>query len=100
MSKEYNVKYEVGQDVYVLRNKKITKNRIDKIRVTEQQPYTRLNGGGTLTEMTGIEIDYLIETKRAYFYSHPNKESTQSSYDWYSQEDVFTNKAELIAQIL
>jgi len=25
---------------------------------------------------------------------------TQSSYDWYSQEDVFTDKAELIAQIV
>ena len=98
MSKQYNVKYEVGQDVYVLRNKKITKNRIDKIRVTEQQPYTRLNRDGTLTEMTGIEIDYLIETKRDFI--HPHTKSTQSSYDWYSQEDVFTNKAELIAQIL
>ena len=98
MSKEYNVKYEVGQDVYVLRNKKITKNRIDKIRVTEQQPYIRGNGDGTLTEMTGIEIDYLIETKRDFI--HPHTKSTQSSYDWYSQEDVFTNKAELIAQIL
>jgi len=98
MSKEYNVKYEVGQDVYVLRNKKITKNRIDKIRVTEQQPYIRGNGDGTLTEMTGIEIDYLIETKRDFI--HPHTKSTQSSYDWYSQEDVFTNKDELIAQIL
>ena len=95
---EYNVKYEVGQDVYVLRNKKITKNRIDKIRVTEQQPYIRGNGDGTLTEMTGIEIDYLIETKRDFI--HPHTKSTQSSYDWYSQEDVFTNNAELIAQIL
>ena len=98
MKKEYNVKYGVGQEVYVLRNKKITKNRIDKIRVTEQQPYTRLNRDRTLTEMTGIEIDYLIETKRDFI--HPHTKSTQSSYDWYSQEDVFTNKAELIAQIL
>ena len=98
MKKEYNVKYGVGQEVYVLRNKKITKNRIDKIRVTEQQPYIRGNGDGTLTEMTGIEIDYLIETKRDFI--HPHTKSTQSSYDWYSQEDVFTNKAELIAQIL
>jgi hypothetical protein len=100
MSKEYNVKYEVGQDVYVLRNKKITKNRIDKIRVTEQQPYTRLNRDGTLTEMTGIEIDYLIETKIYSSSISLHTKSTQSSYDWYSQEDVFTNKAELIAQIL
>ena len=48
--------------------------------------------------LTGIEIDYLIETKRDFI--HPHTKSTQSSYDWYSQEDVFTNKAELIAQIL
>ena len=98
MSKEYNVKYEVGQDVYVIRNKKITKNRVDRIRVTEQQSYTRLNRDGTLTEISGIEIDYLIETKRDFIHQHTK--STQSSYDWYSQEDVSTNKAELIAQIL
>ena len=96
--KEYNVKYEVGQEVYVLRNKKITKNRIDKIRVTEQKPYIRGNRNGTFTEMSGIEIDYLIETKRDFI--HPHTKSTQSSYDWYSQEDVFTDKDELIAQIV
>ena len=98
MSKQYNVKYEVGQDVYVLRDKKISKNRIYKIRVTEQQPYTKGNSDGTYTEMSGIEIDYLIETKRDFI--HPHTKSTQSSYDWYSQEDVFTNKDELIAQIV
>jgi len=38
------------------------------------------------------------KTKRDFI--HPHTKSTQSSYDWYSQEDVFTNKAELIAQIL
>ena len=32
MSKEYNVKYEVGQDVYVLRDKKISKNDLIKIK--------------------------------------------------------------------
>ena len=98
MSKQYNVKYEVGQDVYVLRDKKISKNRIDKIRVTEQQPYTKGNSDGTYTEMSGIEIDYLIETKRDFI--HPHTKRTQSSYDWYNQEDVFTNKDELIAQIV
>ena len=96
--KEYNVKYEVGEEVYVLRNKKITKNRVDKIRVTEQQPYTKINYNGTFTEMSGIEIDYLIETERIRM--HPGSQSTQSSYDWYNEEDVFTDKDELIAQIV
>ena len=98
MSKQYNVKYEVGQDVYVLRDKKISKNRIVKIRVTEQQPYTKSNPDGTFTNMSGIEIDYLIETKRDYI--HPHTKMTQSSYNWYNEEDVFTNKDELIAQIV
>ena len=98
MSREYNVKYEVGEEVYVLRNKKITKNRVDKIRVTEQQPYTKSNLDGTLTKMSGIEVDYLIETERIRM--HPGSQSTQSSYHWYSQKDVFTNKDELIAQIV
>ncbi len=94
--KEYNVKYEVGEEVYVLRNKKITKNRVDKIRVTEQQPYTKINYNGTFTEMSGIEIDYLIETE----YIANDVKGTQRTYDWYNQSDVFTNKAELIAQIV
>tara|TARA_B100000963_G_C22026593_1_gene409401 strand:- start:156 stop:458 length:303 start_codon:yes stop_codon:yes gene_type:complete len=100
MTKQYNVKYEVGQDVYVLRDKKISKNRIYKIRVTEQQPYTKSNPDGTYTEMDGIEIDYLIETERDFIFIHPHTQSTQSSYDWYNEEDVFTNKDELIAQIV
>ena len=95
--KEYNVKYKVGQEVYVLRSKKITQNRINKIRVTEQQPYEKWIDG-TITPMNGIEVDYLIETERIRM--HPGSQSTQSSYDWYSQEDVFTNKGELIAQIV
>jgi len=98
MSKQYNVKYEVGQDVYVLRGKKISKNRVVKIRVTEQQPYIKGNPDGTFTEMDGIEIDYLIETKRDFI--HPHSKSTQSSYDWYNQEDVFPNMFVLIAQIV
>ena len=98
MSKQYNVKYEVGQDVYVLRDKKISKNRVVKIRVTEQQPYTKGNPDGTLTEMDGIEIDYLIETKRDYI--HPHTKRAQSSYDWYNEEDVFPNMFVLIAQIV
>ena len=93
---KYNIKYEVGQEVYVLRSKKITKNRVDKIRVTEQQPYTRGNPDGTLTEKDGIEIDYLIETIRTVI----GVKGTQSTYNWYNQEDVFTNKGELIAQIV
>ena len=96
--KEYNVKYKVGEEIYILRNKKITKNRVYKIRVTEQQPYIKGNLDGTYIEMDGIEIDYLIETKRDFI--HPHTKSTQSSYDWYSQEDVFTNKGELITQIV
>lgn len=94
--RKYNVKYKVGQDVYVLRDKKISKNRVDKIRVTEQQPYTKGNSDGTYTEMDGIEIDYLIETE----YIVNGVKGTQRAYDWYNEEDVFTNKAELIAQIL
>ena len=100
MRKQYNVKYEVGQDVYVLRDKKISKNRVVKIRVTEQQPYTKGNPDGTFTDMSGIEIDYLIETKRDFIFTHPHTKSTQSSYDWYNEGDVFPNMFVLIAQIV
>ena len=93
--RKYNVKYEAGQEVYVLRNKTITQAKIDKIRVTEQRPYTKLNGDGALTEMSGIEIDYLIQDS-----IKPVGNGTQSTYNWYNQKDVFTDKDELIAQIV
>ena len=70
--KKYNVKYEVGQEVYILESKKISKTVIDKIRITEQKPYMKGNSNGTYTEMDGIKIDYLIETKRT---------KVSSSYD-------------------
>jgi hypothetical protein len=97
--KEYNVKYKVGQEVYVLRSKKITQNRINKIRVTEQQPYTKGNSDGTITAMNGIEVDYLIETERIRMHLG-SLNIALASYDWYSQEDVFTNKDESITQIV
>ncbi len=94
--KKYNVKYEVGEEVYVLKNKTITQAKINKIRVTEQQPYTRGNSDGTLTEKSGIEIDYLIQDSIISFGAN----SSQRTYNWYNEEDVFTNKDELIAQIV
>ncbi len=96
MMRKYNVKYEVGQEVYVLRSKKITKTVVDKIRVTEQQPWRKGNTDGTQTEMDGIQIDYLIETEKLPLGGN----RTQISYDWFNQEDVFTSKDELITQIV
>ena len=42
------------------------------------------------------EIDYLIETE----YIVNGVKGTQRTFDWYNEEDVFTNKDELIAQIV
>jgi len=94
--KEYNVKYKVGADVYILSSKKIYKSRIDKIRVIESQPYSEFEYGrhpgekGSVVEKDGIEIDYLVITYKTDNYT---------SYDWYSQDDIFDNEEELIRKI-
>jgi len=92
--KKYNVKYEVGQEVYVLESKKIIKSPIDKIRISEQGPYVKGNHDGTFTEKDGVEIEYLVEASR-----NACGKGHSYTYDWFNQEDVFSNKEELIAQI-
>jgi hypothetical protein len=96
--KEYNVKYEVGQEVYILTCKTIFKSRIDKIRITEQAPYIKLVGmNNYATEMDGIEIEYLVVTSDE---PYGNNGSTRTSYDWYKQGDVHLTKEEVLKEIV
>jgi hypothetical protein len=96
--KEYNVKYEVGQEVYILTCKAIFKSRVDKIRITESAPWVKLVGRNSDTiEMDGIEIDYLVEISNK---PYGNNGSTMTSYDWYKQSDVHLTKDEVIEKIV
>ena len=88
--KEYNVKYNVDDEVYVLLSKSIIKNRIDGIRITENRPY--IDGNNNMKPMDGIVIEYLIATKR-------DDRGFVTYLDWFVQEDVYSDREELIRQI-
>lgn len=91
--KTYNVKYEVGQDVYILLSKKIFKSKIEKIRIIHSSPYVK---GETMEEMDGIEIDYLLIVDEKIFSSG----GYSYLYDWYKQDDIFLNKDDLLRNIV
>jgi len=87
--KEYNVKYELGQDVFILLSRKIFKSKIESIRIVQSRPY--IDGNNNMKEMDGIVIDYLVVVEeREHF----------TSYDWYNQDDVFVDKDDLIRKII
>jgi len=94
--KQYNVKYNIQQKVFILTNKSVYETVIDQIRVTERAPFVKLIGT-ELVNNDGILIEYLVEIS-----SEPYSRlgSTMSSYDWYPQEDVYTDKEELIRNII
>lgn len=93
--KKYNVKYDRGQVVYVLDRKKIIKAPIESIRVYERQPYSK-GVGNTLIDMDGIEIEYLIPKEGLKIHHRPS--SNWTTYGWYNQDDVFSDREELIKQ--
>ena len=97
--KEYNVKYNIDDEVYVLTNKKIYQTKIENLRVIEVKPYislTIVNRQQVLTEMDGITIEYLIETHSEQI---PGVKGISTNYEWFKQEDVYLDKEELIRKI-
>ena len=87
--KNYNVKYEIGQEVYILLSKKIFKSKIEKIRVLHSLPY--IDGNNNMKEMDGLMIDYLVIV---------NEQKHSTSYDWYNQDDIFLDKDDLFRKII
>lgn len=96
--KSYNVKYSVGQEVYIISKKAIYKSKIDKIRVTEQRPYGLMNASPQQIEdaKEGISIDYLVVVEST---GYGTNGSMMIGFDWYNQRDVFSERDELISQI-
>ena len=97
--KSYNVKYSIGQDVYILNNKSVYKSKIDKIRITEQTPRVSvLNGtpNQTADAKDGVVIEYLVQTKVESF---GDSGGQMIGFDWYNQRDVFSEREELISAI-
>lgn len=100
--KTYNVKHCINQEVYILNNKSILKTKIEKIRITEQEPYNHPNGSPEQIEdgKTGISIEYLvfIESKPVDINININS-AVKIVFDWYKQRDVFAERDELISKI-
>lgn len=92
--KEYDVRYDLDQEVYILTNKFIYKGRVEKIRITQSRPWK--NGDDNLKQMSGIVIEYLVVIEEV---TRPGCKGTSISYDWYNQDDVFSDKEELIRKI-
>lgn len=90
--KSYNVKYDIGQEVYILSSKKIIKSKIETIRIVHGSPYFN---GKTMERMNGIEIDYLVIVNEQLHPLGGNSFGCQ----WYNQDDVFLDIDELIRKI-
>ena len=89
--KEFDVKHGIDDEVFIILNKTIIKTKIESFRITQSRPYTR---GEDMKEMDGIVIEYLVVVKDVHYgLSH------QTSYEWYNQDDVYTDKEELIRRI-
>ena len=96
--KSYNVKYDVGQEVYMLNKKAIYKSKIEKIRIVEQKPFGVDVVNATKEQQEdakeGICIEYLFVVDIEDYGN-----SQKISYDWYNQADVFAQREELIDRI-
>ena len=99
--KSYDVKYEIGQKVFVLLSKKAMETQIQKIRINEQQKGSAVNETDENKKkdgITGITIEYLVQVD--YQASQIIMQSSGMYYfDWVNQNDIFQTKEELISEI-
>ena len=86
--RSYDVKYDLGQEVYVISQRQIIRTIIDKIKIEHSTPW--VNGNRNMEVMSGIEISYLVATE---------KRSNCTSYDWFKSEEVALKPEELIKDI-
>jgi len=101
--KSYNVKYSIGQLVFVLLGKKAISTPIQKIRITESvKTDYRKEFGATDNQIkdgkSGITIEYLVQVN----YSSTNiimNSAGVYNFDWVNQNDCFETRDDLISQI-
>jgi hypothetical protein len=87
--KSYDVKFEIGQDVFTLMNKKILKSKIDKIRITEQRPCKIMKDNKWVNDKT-VKIEYLLLVEQ---------NDRNLSYDYFDQDDVAASKEEILSKL-
>jgi len=88
--KTYDVKYDIGQEVYVISDRKIIKTIIDKIEITESRSYSQIDKHGVVEEMSGIDIRYFVMVR---------EEGNAKYYDKIKQNDVALTPDEFIRNI-
>lgn len=89
--KSYEVKYEIGQKVFIFMNMKIIKGKVDVIRISHIRP----GDENFINRTSDYEISYLV-----IFDEKINPSGLQSiSYDWYKENCIFLNKEDLINNI-
>jgi hypothetical protein len=93
---EYSTKYNRGQEVFALSERKVITSKIDAIKITDKGPYINVDDHMKLSEKSGITIEYLIRVEHEQFTTG----SFRSSYDWFNEEFVFTSKEELLQKIV
>ena len=97
--KEYDVKYNINQEVYILNGKEVCKSKIEKIRIIESTPHANAfnySESKRLDIIDGLSIEYLVETERETF---KNSDSLRIGFDWYNQRDIFTTREEVLNEI-
>ncbi len=85
--KEYDVKYDIGQEVKIIQDKKIVTSTIDAIRINHTRPFV---DGYDMKHSDGIKIEYLVMVD--------NKISIRY-FEWINQNDIALNDEELIRKM-
>lgn len=80
-----DLKCDLNQEVYVINNNKISKNIVEKIRITKYKPFKELVSKGKIIDREGIKIEYLI--------------IQNNKFDWYEEDDIYLTKEDLIRAI-
>ncbi len=90
--KEYDVKYDIGQKVKVIQNKKILETAIESIRINHVKPF--IDGDNGLKRNNGITIEYLVNTDARII-----SNGSIRHFNWINQNDIALSDEELIRKM-
>ena len=92
--KTYTVKFDVGQEIYLITDKKIIKTKIERIKIEDRSPFKEIasmtKDSIDIKERTGLTINYLVTT---------HYEENASYHDWFLEDDIALTQDELIQKI-
>jgi hypothetical protein len=92
--KEYDVKYDIGQRVKVIQNKRILETAIESVRINHVRPFTELTSAKEIKQNNGIKIEYLVAV-----YVDNVQYKNYKEYEWIDQDNICLNDEELIRKM-